>query len=79
MMAINEFQTQPEKAAEKYKDNPEIQKVFKEFCGIMGMYFIFLMVIYFNHCYYSTQYIHFRTRIMPIKSGRKQSRSTYVY
>lgn len=37
--AITEFQTDPEAALEKYKDNVEIQSCFKDFCSIIGDHF----------------------------------------
>ena len=36
--AITEFQTDPEAALEKYKDNVEIQSCFKDFCSIIGQF-----------------------------------------
>ena len=38
MAALTEFQHNPKAAAEKYKDNPEIDKFFRDFSGIIGMF-----------------------------------------
>lgn len=36
MSAITEFQTNPQAAMHKYRDNAAIQSFFKEFCGLLG-------------------------------------------
>ena len=36
MHAMQEFQTNPAEAMQKYKDNMEVQQFLHEFCGIMG-------------------------------------------
>lgn len=36
MLALQEFQTNPTSASEKYKDNAEVQQFFMEFCNLMG-------------------------------------------
>ncbi len=36
MQAMAEFQTNPQAAQQKYKDNKEMQTFLKEFCGLMG-------------------------------------------
>ena len=38
MQALNEFQSNPQQAMEKYGNNPEVQKFFKEFCTLLGKY-----------------------------------------
>ncbi|XP_013408030.1 uncharacterized protein LOC106172003 [Lingula anatina] len=37
--ALTEFQTNPQAAMLKYKDNQEVQQFFKEFCGLLGDHF----------------------------------------
>ncbi len=36
MRAVTEFQTNPEMAMEKYRDNVDVQNFLKQFCGLMG-------------------------------------------
>ena len=36
MQALNEFQSNPQQALEKYGDNPEVQRFLKEFCALLG-------------------------------------------
>ncbi|XP_074658463.1 uncharacterized protein LOC141911359 [Tubulanus polymorphus] len=37
--AMNEFQTNPQEAMWKYRNDEEVQKFFKEFCGLLGNHF----------------------------------------
>jgi len=37
MSAIAEFQTNPQAALAKYRDNEAVQSFLKEFCGLVGM------------------------------------------
>ncbi|KAK2162369.1 hypothetical protein LSH36_100g12082 [Paralvinella palmiformis] len=39
MQALNEFQSNPQQALEKYGDNPEVQRFLKEFCALLGDHF----------------------------------------
>ena len=39
MAAFGEFQTNPQEAARKYGDNPEMKEFIQEFSGMMGNHF----------------------------------------
>ena len=39
MAAFAEFQTNPQEAARKYGDNPEMKEFIQEFSGMMGNHF----------------------------------------
>lgn len=40
MQAMNEFQSNPTDAMEKYQNNQEVQSFLREFCGLMGKYLL---------------------------------------
>ena len=48
MQAINEFQSNPKEAMEKYANNLEVQTFLKEFCGLLGIFFSSIQLFQLN-------------------------------
>ena len=42
MAAFSEFQSNPQEAAKKYEDNPEMKEFIQQFSGILGSHFLSL-------------------------------------